>query len=303
MTTPYTQRGPLRGARRHPGRTPATGGKHAEAVDLLALVAHARREPLLRAHRHRLRREDLEDCYSQATLELLAHLRRGLRLSGRRHLDHVLEQRFLSRVRDRRRALHGRSPLAAALERSVSLDTAGGENQLVDPRADVHTLVARRLELRGTLHSLPALSADERLVLASQALLGIGRAEFCGQHDWSFEKYRKVAQRGRARLRALSEAELRFQPPPPGRRYRQPDERPPAAACPAPAGPVGRGDRDRPMHIDHPPHRRVPRDAGDRFQARPHGDPAPRASGRGPGDHSPARLPAARVPRRSGGEA
>ncbi len=28
-------------------------------------------------HCHRLRREDLEDCYSQATLELVAHVRRG----------------------------------------------------------------------------------------------------------------------------------------------------------------------------------------------------------------------------------
>ena len=43
-----------------------------DPAEEVALVARARRELLLRAHRHRLRREDLEDCYSQATLELLA---------------------------------------------------------------------------------------------------------------------------------------------------------------------------------------------------------------------------------------
>ena len=40
-------------------------------------MARARRELLLRAHRFRLRKEDLEDCYSQATLELVAHARNG----------------------------------------------------------------------------------------------------------------------------------------------------------------------------------------------------------------------------------
>jgi hypothetical protein len=43
----------------------------------VAHVARAKRELLLRVHRHRLRREDLEDCFSQATLELLANARRG----------------------------------------------------------------------------------------------------------------------------------------------------------------------------------------------------------------------------------
>lgn len=210
MSTSYTKRGPLPGARRPTGLTPAARGDRAAAVDLLGLVAQARRETLLRAHRHRLRREDLEDCYSQATLELVAHMRRGLRLADRRHLGHVLEQRFLSRVGDRRRALRGRSALAAALEHAVPLDSTDGEGRLADVRADVHALVARRLELRSVLDSLPALSADERLVLASQVLLGMGRAEFCERHGWSFEKYRKVALRARVRLRSLAAAELRF---------------------------------------------------------------------------------------------
>ncbi len=40
-------------------------------------MVQARRELLLRSYRHRLRKEDLEDCYGQATLELLAQARAG----------------------------------------------------------------------------------------------------------------------------------------------------------------------------------------------------------------------------------
>jgi hypothetical protein len=48
----------------------------------VARVARERRELLLRAHRFRLRREDLEDCYSQATLELVLAARRGASYSN-----------------------------------------------------------------------------------------------------------------------------------------------------------------------------------------------------------------------------
>ena len=48
------------------------------------------------------------------------------------------------------------------------------------------------------------------------------------------------------------------------------------------------------MTISPPTHRRVPRDAGGRFDGRRHGAPDLRASGRGP-ESSPLRLPAARV--------
>jgi hypothetical protein len=40
-------------------------------------VAQAKRAVLLRVYHHLLPREDLEDCYSQATLELLVRARRG----------------------------------------------------------------------------------------------------------------------------------------------------------------------------------------------------------------------------------
>jgi DNA-directed RNA polymerase specialized sigma24 family protein len=178
-------------------------------VEQVALVVRARRPGLLRAHRHRLRPEDLEDCLGQAVLELVACVRGGQRFASRVHLAHVLEQRFLSRVHDRRRALGGRSPLQAALEGALPLGGAGEhEVEVADPRAEVHTLVMHRLELRGVRELAPRLSSDQRLVLASQVALGADRAAFCEQFGWSFEKYRKVAQRARARLRELLDAEL-----------------------------------------------------------------------------------------------
>ncbi len=173
----------------------------------MALVARAKRETLLRAYRYRLRGEDLEDCYSQATLELLAAVRAGRRFSGRAHLANALEQRFVSRVQDRRRALGGRSPLQASLEGAVPLGVPGGrEVELQDLRAEVHPLVARRLELERLPALARSLTPDQRLVLACQVALDMDRAEFCGRFGWSFEKYRKVAQRARARLRALQKA-------------------------------------------------------------------------------------------------
>jgi DNA-directed RNA polymerase specialized sigma24 family protein len=178
-----------------------------DPAEQVAQVARAKRDGLLRAHRHRLRREDLEDSYSQATLELLARVRGGQRFADRIHLANVLEQRFLSRIHDRRRALSGRSPLQAALESALPLGgPAQREVEVIDPRADVHPLVASRLDLRRIAEVACALTPDQRLILACQVALGMDRAEFCRRHGWSFEKYRKVAQRARARLRTLSEA-------------------------------------------------------------------------------------------------
>jgi DNA-directed RNA polymerase specialized sigma24 family protein len=171
----------------------------------VALVARARRELLLRAHRHRLRREDLEDCYSQATLELLADARRRAVYESRRDIETAIERRFVSRIRDRRRALAGRSPIQAALERSLSLTASVGEQQvdIVDARAELETLVIARMELRRVEALIKELTPDQRLVLISQVALGTSRAEFCRRYGWTPEKYRKVAQRGRARLGRL----------------------------------------------------------------------------------------------------
>jgi DNA-directed RNA polymerase specialized sigma24 family protein len=174
----------------------------------VARVATAYRDLLLRSHRFRLRWEDLEDCYSQATLELVQRARRGEGFASRRHIAHALEQRFVSRIRDRRRALAGRSPITAALE---DAERFGADAQrsldVVDRRAQTELLVLLREELRQIGELSAHLSADQRLVLASQLESGVDAEEFCASHDWSVEKYRKVAQRARSRLRALLEAD------------------------------------------------------------------------------------------------
>lgn len=171
--------------------------------ETVALVARSRRELLLGSHRHRLGREDLEDCYSQATLELLTRARRGEQFAGTVHVANSLEQKFLSRVHDRRRALSGRSPIQAALASSLVLGGARGGVDVADARADVERLTFLRHDLRNIARLSHALSSDQRLVLASELSGEPGCAEFCRIHGWSAEKYRKVAQRGRARLLAL----------------------------------------------------------------------------------------------------
>jgi DNA-directed RNA polymerase specialized sigma24 family protein len=154
-------------------------------------------------HARRLRREDLEDCYSQAILELVAHTRRGGVFSSRRHLANVIEQRFISRIHDRRRALSGRSPMQAALESALPLDGVDRDGILIVDRIELEQLVILRQELE-LLHSLaPRLTPEQRLVLACQVSLQMDCGEFCRLHGWSSEKYRKVAQRARGRLRLL----------------------------------------------------------------------------------------------------
>jgi hypothetical protein len=66
-----------------------------DPLDELALVVSAKRELILRAHRFRLRREDLEDCFGQAVLELTVQVRRGERFASRDHLGHVLAQDYV----------------------------------------------------------------------------------------------------------------------------------------------------------------------------------------------------------------
>jgi DNA-directed RNA polymerase specialized sigma24 family protein len=193
---------------------PGTAARRApDAAEEVALVARAKRELLLRAHRHRLRAEDLEDCYSQATLELLAHARRGGHFASRLHLANTLEQRFVSRVRDRRRALSGRSPMQAALEAATSLDRTSKEQiEVVDLRAELETLVMLRHDLRRVQALAQRLTDDQRLVLAAQ-VGQISPADFCRLQGWSSEKYRKVAQRARTRLRSLMAGEESGVPP------------------------------------------------------------------------------------------
>jgi hypothetical protein len=187
-----------------------------DSAEEVALVARAKSDLLLRVHRHRLRLEDLEDCYSQATLELLANARRGARFHSRLHIANTLEQRFLSRVHDRRRALSGRSPMQAALETAVPLDCVEPRQiDVIDVRAGLEQLVFLREDLRRVPELARELTADQQLVLASQIGLQMGASEFCRLHRWTPEKYRKVAQRARARLQRLMAHEEQAVPPRP----------------------------------------------------------------------------------------
>jgi DNA-directed RNA polymerase specialized sigma24 family protein len=175
-----------------------------DPAEEVALVARAKRDLLLRVHRHRLRREDLEDCYSQATIELLAYARNGATFSSRAHLANVVEQRFVSRIHDRRRALSGRSPMQAALETAVSLASLEeAQIEIVDVRANPEQLAILRHELLRIQALARELSPDQQLALGCQIGLQMNRSEFCRRFGWSEEKYRKVAQRARARLLRL----------------------------------------------------------------------------------------------------
>lgn len=163
-------------------------------------MVRSRRELLLASHRYRLGWEDLEDCYSQATLELLTRARRREGFADALHIANALEQKFLSRIHDRRRALSGRSPIQTALAGSLPLvGVCEGGVDVADVRADVERLVFSRHDLRNIARLTHELSSDQRLVLASQ-LMGESCAEFSRTHGWSTDKYRKVAQRARARL-------------------------------------------------------------------------------------------------------
>lgn len=71
-------------------------GPFADPAEQVALVSAAKRDILLRVHRHRLRREDLEDAFSQATLELVVLSRAGRAFQSRRHLENALAQNYVS---------------------------------------------------------------------------------------------------------------------------------------------------------------------------------------------------------------
>jgi len=174
-----------------------------DAAEQVALIADSRRAWLLRIHRRRLRHEDLEDCYSQATLELLARAQRAP-FASRDHVLHALEQKFRSRIEDRRRAISGRSAIESAIAHAVPVEGSHHDGaELEDRAATVERQVFARSEMRRVREAMADLSRDQQLVLASQVCVDMGAGEFCSRYGWSVEKYRKVAQRARARLRRL----------------------------------------------------------------------------------------------------
>lgn len=182
---------------------PRPGGE----AQQLALVARSRHDVLLRLNAHRLSREDLEDCYSQAVLELLASIEAGRGYASPLHMARVLEQRFVSRIQDRRRALAGRSPMQAALHGARPLAADGAPHGIdpPDPRLEPELLTIVRDELRRALRSSSGLTRDQRLAIGTHLAAPGEQDEIRRALGWSAEKHRKVSQRARARLRRLME--------------------------------------------------------------------------------------------------
>jgi DNA-directed RNA polymerase specialized sigma24 family protein len=206
---------------------------------------------LLATHSHRLGREELEDCYSQATLEMLMRACRpagsdaSRPFAGNEHIANALDQRLRSRIQDRHRALGGRSPIEAVIAWSVPLipgDDRGVGRELVDERTDVVRTALVREELRRIARFSRELTRDQRLHLSSQIGGEQTPGEFCAQHGWSLEKYRKVGQRARARLTQLLMADSIACGQP--------------AACDQPVVPAGAGGRintQGPAYVIHSP--------------------------------------------------
>lgn len=185
-----------------PLRDPDSVACQCRADRLIARVAHAKRAVLLRHYRGRLCREALEDAYSQAVLEILIVARRRA-LTDERHIGNVIEQRFRSRVIDRIRAIRGRSPIEHALAHATRLGACGKQQWLglPDPYTDVEVTVIALEDLRRIASAMSGgLSEVQAGVLAHSA--GGGRCEeFIARLGRTEARYRKVHQRGRARLR------------------------------------------------------------------------------------------------------
>ena len=228
-------------------------------------MACAKRELLLRVHRHRLRREDLEDCYSQASLELIAHARDGGAFaSARARRERARAALSLAHQRSRRGAQRAQPDAgrARARRRRSSRAGDGGVDVVDDARVGRGARARARRAARDRARRARRSRADQRLVIA----LAARRRKLRDASARARLVAREVPQ-GRAaraaRLRELIEdgdASLSQSRPTPSEKT---------------AGPTY--EHTSPL-ID-PSHR----DAGRRLNGRRHGDALPRASGRGPG--------------------
>ncbi len=180
----------------------AVQGPQSDPADIVGRVAAARRDRLLRAYRQRLRPEDLEDCFSQATLELVVRARRAP-FNSAEHVKNALEQKFASRINDRRRALAGRSGIEAALANALSVSDSESNQVVEDRRAAVEQQVQAHAELRRLREVIGELTNDQRLVLHGEINLDLDAQEFCARYGWTADKFRKVGQRARHKLRLL----------------------------------------------------------------------------------------------------
>ena len=139
---------------------------------------------------------------------MMLRARSGTPFKSTRHIANALEQRFLSRIQDHRRAVSGRSPMLAALEAALPFGEGPDAIEVRDRREEPERVALARGELRELTAAAAGLSPDQRKVLAAQ-LAGLEPAEFRRAYGWSPEKYRKTALRARVRLRkVLDEVEL-----------------------------------------------------------------------------------------------
>jgi len=175
---------------------PTAARQPTQTSELIAREALALRATLIRVYRSNASREDLEDLYSQAVLELLARAERDPTLTSADHIRHALRQKFYSRILDHHRALAGRSPATHARARTRPLDDT--LDQHIGDRDGLDQLVAHET-LRELAAAIRELTPDQQLVLASQ-LNGETPRECCSHTGWTIDKYRKTAQRARARL-------------------------------------------------------------------------------------------------------
>jgi hypothetical protein len=98
----------------------------------------------------------------------------------------------------------GRSPIEAALAHALPLAVCDSpEYSPAAEGCDVERIALVRHELRRIVELSRALTRDQRLVLASQLDSRHSPPAFCAEQGWTLEKYRKVAQRARARLTSL----------------------------------------------------------------------------------------------------
>jgi DNA-directed RNA polymerase specialized sigma24 family protein len=77
---------------------------------------------------------------------------------------------------------------------------------VADRRADTERLIEARVDLHRLLTLVCCLTPDQRLVLFARVALDMSATEFCERHAWSLEKYRKIDQRGRTKLRLATES-------------------------------------------------------------------------------------------------
>ena len=164
---------------------------------MIARVIAAKRDTLLRVYRHRLSDEDLQDCFSQATLELVARARAGRPFASDLHAARALEQKFASRITDEYRSSHGRSAARTAQREARGLDTVSDE--IASYTEDTATIAERRDEAKGLLAALARLSERDRTLLLGR-LRGLPPALIAAQHGLTIETYRKATQRATARL-------------------------------------------------------------------------------------------------------